>query len=142
MSPLFACVQELLQISIFSLSGYRGCSLLFARVGVKLVSEPRRLHWRDASAEFFKGPGTALSPGLIQIAAQTIFAVLSTRSGRAETAGATELTVLCVGSTFGVLGEKICPGGVTSPPTKTSGRTSGDVKAFSTVLRGPSIYLL
>ena len=63
MSPLFACVQELLQISIFSLSGYRGCSLLFARVGVKLVSEPRRLHWRDASAEFFKGPGTALSPG-------------------------------------------------------------------------------
>jgi hypothetical protein len=37
---------------------------------------------RDASAEFFKGPGTALSPGLAHIAAQAVFAVLSTRGGR------------------------------------------------------------
>src|SRR5215218_5377072 len=38
MSWLFAGVQKFLQISIFSLTGYRGCSPLFARVGVKLVS--------------------------------------------------------------------------------------------------------
>ena len=37
---------------------------------------------QDASAEFFKGPGTALSPGLAHIGAQALFAVLSTRGGR------------------------------------------------------------
>jgi hypothetical protein len=62
---------------------------------------------RDASAEFFKGLGTALSPGLPHIAAETVFAVLSTRSGRAGTAGAAGLTVLGMGSTLGALGEKI-----------------------------------
>ncbi len=62
---------------------------------------------RDASAEFFRGPGTALSPGLPHIVAQTIFAVLSTRSGRAGMAGAAGLSVLGVGSTVGALGEKI-----------------------------------
>ncbi len=38
MSLVFASVQKLLQTSTFSLIGYRGCSPLFARVGVKLVS--------------------------------------------------------------------------------------------------------
>jgi hypothetical protein len=62
---------------------------------------------RDASAEFFKGPGTALSPGLAHIAAQAIFAVLSTRGGRAGKAGAAGLTVVGAGATAGALGEKI-----------------------------------
>ena len=40
---------------------------------------------RDASAEFFKGPGTALSPGLAHMAAQVVFAVLSTHGvGRGQ----------------------------------------------------------
>ena len=62
---------------------------------------------RDASEEFFRGPGTALSPGLPHIAAQMVFAVLCTRSGRAGMAGAAGLSVLGVGSTVGALGEKI-----------------------------------
>jgi hypothetical protein len=37
MSWWFAAVQKLLQISIFSLAGYRVCSLLFAWDGVLLV---------------------------------------------------------------------------------------------------------
>jgi hypothetical protein len=62
---------------------------------------------RDASAEFFKGPGTALSPGLAHIAAQAVFAVLSTRGGRAGRAGAAGLVVVGAGATAGALGEKI-----------------------------------
>ena len=62
---------------------------------------------RDASAEFFKGPGTALSPGLAHIGAQALFAVLSTRGGRAEMAGAAGLTVVGAEATAGALGEKI-----------------------------------
>ena len=62
---------------------------------------------RDASAEFFKGPGTALSPGLAHIAAQVIFAVLSTHGGRAGMAGATGLIVVGAGATAGALDEKI-----------------------------------
>ncbi len=62
---------------------------------------------RDASAEFFKGLGTALSPGLAHIAAQAIFAELSTRGGRAGTAGAAGLTVVGAGAIAGALGEKI-----------------------------------
>ena len=42
MSWLFADVPKLLQISIFSLTGYRECSPLFAWVGVRLVSKSRR----------------------------------------------------------------------------------------------------
>jgi hypothetical protein len=42
---------------------------------------------RDASAEFFKGGGTALSPGLPMMAIQAICTILSTRSGRAGVAG-------------------------------------------------------
>ena len=62
---------------------------------------------RDASAEFFKGPGTALSPGLAHVAAQAVFAVLSTRSDRAGKAGAAGLVVVGAGATVGALGEKI-----------------------------------
>jgi hypothetical protein len=77
---------------------------------------------RDVSAEFFKGPGTALSPGLAHIAAQAVFAVLSTRGGRAGRAGAAGLVVVSAGATAGALGEKITYR-VLSPkafdPTKT-----------------------
>ena len=62
---------------------------------------------RDASAEFFKGPGTALSPGLAHIAVQVLFAVLSTRGGRVGETGAAGLTVVGAGATAGALGEKI-----------------------------------
>lgn len=62
---------------------------------------------RDASAAFFKGPGTALSPGLAHIAAEVIFAVLSTRSGRAGMAGTAGLVAVGAGATAGALGEKI-----------------------------------
>jgi hypothetical protein len=60
---------------------------------------------RNASAEFFKGPGTALSPGLAHIAAQVVFAVLSTRGGRAGRAAG--LVVVGAAATAGALGEKI-----------------------------------
>ncbi len=62
---------------------------------------------RDASAEFFKGGGTALSPGLPMMVAQVLFAVLSTRGGRAGKAGAAGLTLLGAGGTVGVLAETI-----------------------------------
>ena len=38
--------------------------------------------WHDPSADFFRGGGTALSPGLPMMAAQAVFLVLSARSGR------------------------------------------------------------
>src|SRR5215216_790109 len=56
---------------------------------------------RDASAEFFKGPGTALSPGLAHIAAQALCAVLSTRGGKAGAAG---LFVVGAGASAGAMG--------------------------------------
>jgi hypothetical protein len=62
---------------------------------------------RDASAKFFKGPGTALSPGLAHIGAQAVFAVLSTRGGRAGMAGTAGLVAVGAGATAGALGEKI-----------------------------------
>jgi hypothetical protein len=62
---------------------------------------------RDASADFCKGPGTALSPGLAHIAAQVALAILSTRGGRAGMAGAAGLIVVGAGATAGALGEKI-----------------------------------
>ncbi len=62
---------------------------------------------RDASAEFFKGTGTALSPGLPMMVTQALFAVLSTRGGRAGTAGAAGLVVLGAGGTVGMLAETI-----------------------------------
>ena len=63
--------------------------------------------WHDPSADFFKGTGTALSPGLAMMAAQAIFTVLSTRSGRVETVGVAGMTALGAGATIGVLGEPI-----------------------------------
>ncbi len=62
---------------------------------------------RSASADFFKGTGTALSPGLAMLAAQMVFTALSTRGGKAGTAGAAGLTVLGAGATVGMMGEPI-----------------------------------
>jgi hypothetical protein len=62
---------------------------------------------RDASAGFFKGGGTALSPGLIMMAMQALCTRLSTRSGRAGMPGSAGLTLLGAGGTIGVLGETI-----------------------------------
>ena len=63
--------------------------------------------WRDPSSDFFRGSGTALSPGLPMMAAQAIFTLLSTRGGRTGTAGVAGMTVLGAGGTIGVLGEPI-----------------------------------
>lgn len=63
--------------------------------------------WYDASSDFFKGAGTALSPGLPMMAAQAIFTVLSTRDGKAGTVGVAGMTALGAGATVGVLGEPI-----------------------------------
>lgn len=60
--------------------------------------------WNDPSADFFRGPGTALSPGLPMMAAQAVFTVFSTCEG---TAGVVGTTVLGAGGTIGVLGEPI-----------------------------------
>ena len=87
-------------------------SAIGARVAVK---EGLPAEWvaglyvgRDASAEFFKGTGTALSPGLPMMVAQALFAVLSTRGGRAAgTTGAAGLTVLGAGGTVGMLAETV-----------------------------------
>ena len=86
-------------------------SAIGARVAVK---EGLPAEWvaglyvgRDASAEFFKGTGTALSPGLPMMVAQALFAVLSTRGGRAGTTGAAGLTVLGAGGTVGMLAETV-----------------------------------
>jgi hypothetical protein len=62
---------------------------------------------RDASAEFFKGGGTALSPGLPMMVAQALLAVLSTRGGWAGKTGAAGLTLLGAGGTVVVLAETI-----------------------------------
>jgi hypothetical protein len=62
---------------------------------------------RDASADFFRGTGTALSPGLAMLAAQSVLTVLSTRSGKAGTAGTAGLTALGAGAIIGMLGEPI-----------------------------------
>ncbi len=62
---------------------------------------------RDASAGFFKGGGTALSPGLIMMAIQALCTIISTRSGKAGMAGSAGLTLLGVGGTIGVLVETI-----------------------------------
>jgi len=63
--------------------------------------------WHDPSADFFRGGGTALSPGLPMMAAQAVFTVLSTRGGRTGKVGAAGLAALGAGSTVGVLGEPI-----------------------------------
>lgn len=63
--------------------------------------------WHDPFADFFKGSGTALSPGLPMMIAQAIFTVLSMRGGKSETVGVMGVTVLGAGGTVGVLGEPI-----------------------------------
>ena len=86
-------------------------SAIGARVAVK---EELPAEWvaglyvgRDASAEFFKDTGTALSPGLPMMVAQALLTILSTRSGRAGMVGAAGLTLLGVGGTVGMLAETI-----------------------------------
>ncbi len=98
---------------------------------------------RDASAEFFRGPGTALSPGLPHIAAETVFAVLCTCCGRAGAAG---LSVLGVGSTVGALGEKITYkvlSPMTFDPTKAAIILEGiTLSALMTVLGARRLLVL
>jgi len=62
---------------------------------------------RSASAAFFRGTGTALSPGLAMLAAQSALTVLSTRGGKAGMAGTAGLTALGAGATVGMLGEPV-----------------------------------
>lgn len=62
---------------------------------------------RDASAGFFKGGGTALSPGLPMMVAQALLTALSTRGGRAGKTGALGLILLGAGGTVGVLAETV-----------------------------------
>ena len=62
---------------------------------------------RAASADFLKGTGTALSPGLAMLFAQSVLTLLSTRGGKAGTTGVAGLTVLGMGATIGMLGEPI-----------------------------------
>jgi len=89
--------------------------LLNSAVGARVaVKEGLPAEWvadlyvgRDASAEFFKGGGTALSPGLPMMVAQAVLTVLSSRDGRAGKTGALGLILLGVGGTIGVLAETI-----------------------------------
>jgi quercetin dioxygenase-like cupin family protein/carbon monoxide dehydrogenase subunit G len=89
--------------------------LLNAAIGARVaIREDLPAEWvaslhvgRDASAEFFKGAGTALSPGLPMMVAQALFAALSTRGGRGGKAGAAGLTLLGAGGIVGVLAETI-----------------------------------
>lgn len=62
---------------------------------------------RTASADFLTGTGTALSPGLAMLFAQSVLTVLSTRGGKAGTTGVAGLTVLGMGATIVMLGEPI-----------------------------------
>ena len=89
--------------------------LLTSAIGVRVaIREDLPGEWiaglyvgKDASAEFFKGGGTALSPGLPMMIVLALFAVLSARGSRAGKAGAAGLTVLGAGGTVGVLAETI-----------------------------------
>jgi hypothetical protein len=89
--------------------------LLNSAMGVRVaVKEGLPAEWvadlyvgRDASTEFFKGGGTALSPGLPMMVAQALFTVLSARGGKAGKSGAVGLTLLGAGGTIGVLAETI-----------------------------------
>jgi quercetin dioxygenase-like cupin family protein len=63
--------------------------------------------WRDPSPGFFRGAGTALSPGLPMVALQAAFALASARGGRMGKVGAAGTVAVGVGATIGVLGEPI-----------------------------------
>jgi hypothetical protein len=85
-------------------------SAIAARVAIRedLAGEFAGMdRWHDPSADFFKGAGTALSPGLPMMAAQAVFAALSTQGGRPGRVGAAGLAVLGASGTVGVLGEPI-----------------------------------
>ena len=62
---------------------------------------------RSASADFLRGTGTALSPGLAMLAAQAVLTVLSARGGKTGTAGTAGLTALGAGAAIGMLGEPV-----------------------------------
>jgi hypothetical protein len=89
--------------------------LLNAAIGARVaVKEGLPAEWvaelwvgRDASEEFFKGTGTALSPGLPMMAALALLAAMSTRDGKAGKTGTLGLTLLGAGATIGVLAETI-----------------------------------
>ena len=85
-------------------------SALGARVAIR-EDLPGRFagmtRWRDPTADFLKGTGTALSPGLPMMAAQAVFTVLGTRGGTVGKVGAVGTTALGAGATIGVLGEPI-----------------------------------
>jgi hypothetical protein len=76
------------------------------RDGLPCEFAGRKSGW-SASADSFRGTGTAFSPGLAILAAQSVFTVLSTRGGKAGTAGTAGLTALGAGATVGMLGEPI-----------------------------------
>jgi hypothetical protein len=61
----------------------------------------------SASADFFRGTGTALSPGLAMLCAHMIFMGLSTRGGKVGTAGVAGLILLGAAATVGMVGEPI-----------------------------------
>jgi hypothetical protein len=93
----------------------------------------------DPSADFFKGAGTALSPGLPMMVLLAVFTALSTRSGRAGTVGVAGITALGVGGTIGVLGEPITyrslsPG--TFDPAKAAIASAAPVLSALMVLLG------
>jgi hypothetical protein len=90
--------------------------LLNSAIGARLaIREDLPAEWvadlyvgRDALVGFFKGGGTAPSPGLPMMVAKALFAVLSTRVAvlstrgvRAGNAGAAGLTVLGAGGLWG-----------------------------------------
>jgi hypothetical protein len=86
--------------------------LLAATIGAAMsIRENRsgefagRTSGRSASADFFWGTGTAFSPGLAMLLAQSILTMLSTRAGKVGAAGVAGLTVLGAGATVGMLGE-------------------------------------
>jgi hypothetical protein len=99
---------------VSALSMVSGLWLLNAAIGARVAIREDlpgefagMTRWHDPSADFFKGAGTALSPGLPMLAAQAVFAALSARGGRSGKIGAAGLAVLGAGGTVGVLGEPI-----------------------------------
>ena len=62
---------------------------------------------RSASGDFFRGTGTALSPGLVMLVVQLVLTVLSTWGGKVGTAGTAGLTALGAGAIVGMLGEPV-----------------------------------
>jgi len=73
---------------------------------------------RSAKKDFWLGTGTALSPGFIFLVSQSVFSVLSTRSGQTERIGLIGLTVHGVGYTIGALAEPITYQSLRKPRAK------------------------